>query len=481
MAFPSRKTNSTARWSIAQWIGVVLLGAMLPGGATALSESSSDPETRTAWAAAAEVIETVESSRRGIRRAAFSTEATTRNWPPSPSTNARFEADLRPASDDAATLIFDASPGRAVRLVIVPGGPDLPPVTKTLDTTAEELTPLIAELRGLALLRPRASLGRIVRLGDELGRRLLPPAADQLRGTSRVVLLANGPLVELPFGAIRAPRSIDPQGRFLVETRELCWLTPGGNHRQAATDGGRSRQPPVAAAIADAVYRPPARPLGASMSDGGISWRRHAARRNQSHTLEELALTNVTAFGQAATPAALWKLSARHRIEVLHLAVEAIVDVGAPTASALLLSARRYDQPARRVMVGALASDLELGRDPVVVLSGLDSGGSGLGPSPFVDAFDAAGAKTVVSSLWPVVDETATKLFEAFYRHLALGAPPSTALREAQLTLLAAPLRFDQGEGHESMEFDASHPFYWAGYGVHQRSAAACSRSAALD
>ncbi len=481
MSFRSRMRNDAVWRSTAAWTGAVLLGAMLPGGATAGSESGGDPETRTDWTAAAEIVEAVESSRREMRRSALGDEAATRNGAPSPSADARFEADLRPASDDTTTLIFDASPGRRVRLAVVPGRPGLPPVTKTLDTTAEELTPLIAELRGLSLLRPRASLGQIVRLGDVLGRKLLAPAADQLRGTSRVVLLANGPLVELPFGAIRAPRSIDPEGRYLIETRELCWLTPGGVRLQTATEGERRQQAPVAAAIADAVYRPPARPLGASMSDGGISWRRHAARRNQSQAPEALGLMNVTAFGQAATPAALWDLSASHRIQVLHLAVEAIVDAGDPAASALLLSPSRYDQQALRVAVGALASDLELGRDSVVVLSGLDSGGTGFGPNPFVDAFHTAGAASVISSLWPVVDETATKLFEVFYRRLELGAPPSTALREAQLTLLAEPLRFDQGGGHEPVEFDASHPFYWAAYGVHELSGAACSRSAALD
>ncbi len=128
---------------------------MLLGGTAAGSESTSDPETRTAWAAAGEVIEAVESGRREMRRAVFGTDATTRNWPPSPSTEARFEADLRPASDDTATLIFDAAPGRPVRLAIVPGGADTAPVTKTLDATAEELTPLIAEL----LIGERLALG----------------------------------------------------------------------------------------------------------------------------------------------------------------------------------------------------------------------------------------------------------------------------------------------------------------------------------
>lgn len=473
--------SGPVRRSIAAQVGAGLLCAIPPSAAVAVPESANDSSARSAWSAAANVIEAVEASRRETRRTTFGGEAAARHWPSSPPTGARFEAQFRPASEDAATLIFDASPGRAIRLAVVKGGSDLVPIVRTLDATPEELVPLVAEIRRLALLRPPASRGRITRLGDELGHKLLAPAADELRGTSRLVLLANGPLVELPFGVVRPPRSLDPDGRYLFETRELCWLTPGGLRPQRAAEDKAPEQPAAAVAIADAVYRPPARPLGASMSDGGISWRRHAARRNQSRTLEVLALPNVAAFGQAATPTALWELAASHRIDALHLAVEAFVDAGDPGASALLLSGRRYDEPARRVAVGALASDLALGPNALVALSGLDTGGAGLGPQLLVDAFDAAGAKTVVSSLWPVVDETATKLFDVFYRGLSDDVHAAAALRAAQTRLLDEPLRFDQGEGREPVIFDASHPFHWAGYAVHQRSVAACGASGEFD
>ncbi len=382
---------------------------------------------------------------------------------------------FRPAVEGVATLIYDASPGRPVRLTVVPGPAGPEPVTLSLKTTAGDLRPLVAEFRELALLRPAASLGRIVRLGDELGELLLAPAADQLGNVSRLGVSATGPLSDLPFGAIRAPRSLDSRGRFLVETRTLCWIDPT---LDAGGTGGetdpQSVERPVALALADAVYRPPARPLGASMSDGGISWRRHAARRNQANTIDALGLPVIARFGQSASPALFWASTDTYAVQFLHVAVEALVDPERPAGTALLLSPARYDEQAIPVATSQLASRLGLEAESLVVLSGLDTGGHGIGPGPFVEAFGAAGASSVVASLWPVVDESATHLFAAFYNSVAGGVAPAAALREAQLRLLAGPLVFDQGEGREPVEFDASHPYFWAGYRTYRGSAEAC-------
>lgn len=379
---------------------------------------------------------------------------------------------LRPTADSVATLVYDASPGRPVRLTVIPGPSGPAPATLNLETTAEDLRPLVAELRELALLRPPASLGRIVRLGDQLGELLLAPVADQLRSVSRLGLSANGPLSDLAFGAIRAPRSLDPQGRYLIEARTLCWIDPALGDGNAA-DGPASERP-VALAIADAVYRPPARPLGASMSDGGISWRQHAARRNQAGRIHALGLPVVSRFGQGASPARFWESTESYAVRFLHLAVEARIDPDDPERSALLLSPEEYDEQGIPVGTDQLASRLGLERESLVVLSGLDTGDHGIGPGPFVRAFGAAGAASVVTSLWPVVDESATHLFAAFYGHVAGGTPTAAALREAQLALVAHPLHFDQGEGREPVEFDASHPYFWSGYRVYRQSASAC-------
>lgn len=412
---------------------------------------------------------------------------------------------FRPGEDHVATVIYEAAAGRPLRLTVASGPAGDAAMTVNLNATAEDLQPLVAELRELSLLRPPASLGRIVRLGDELGNVLLAPIAEQLRNVTHLVLFADGALADLPFGALRAPRSLDPQGRYLVETRTLCWGEPaldvGAARAAPALAGARQRKAadqdraaerrrnarhrglparpqagerPVALAIADAVYRPPARPLGASMSDGGVSWRRHAARRNQANTIAALDLPMVSRFGQDASPSLFWESTENHAIRFLHLAVEARIDPDRPDRSALLLSPERYDEQAIPVTAGQLASRLALERGSLVVLSGLDAGDHGVGPGPFAEAFGAAGAGAVLASLWPVVDESATHLFAAFYRHAAEGSSPAAALRQAQLGLLEQPLRFHQGEGRESVRFDASHPYFWAGYRVYQGSAKSC-------
>ena len=210
------------------------------------------------------------------------------------------------------------------------------------------------------------------------------------------------------------------------------------------------------------------------MSDGGISWRRHAARRNQASTIGALGLPVVSRFGQAASPALFWESTDSYAVRFLHVAVEALIDPGNAGGSALLLSPERYDEQAVPVATHQLASRLALEPESLVVLSGLDTGGHGIGPGPFVEAFGAADASSVVASLWPVVDESATHLFAAFYESVGGGAAPAAALRKAQLRLLAGPLVFDQGEGREPVEFDASHPYFWAGYRIYRGSAEAC-------
>jgi hypothetical protein len=72
--------------------------------------------------------------------------------------------------------------------------------------------------------------------------------------------------------------------------------------------------------------------------------------------------------------------------------------------------------------------------------------------------FLAAGAATVVASLWPVPDYSTAALMGAFHAGLRRGLPPAHALGAAQAAMAAGDLADASGDA------DWRHPFFWAGF-----------------
>ena len=84
---------------------------------------------------------------------------------------------------------------------------------------------------------------------------------------------------------------------------------------------------------------------------------------------------------------------------------------------------------------------LDLSNVELVVLSGCDTGlgraQSGEGLIGLRRAFRTAGAKTIISSLWSVHDESAAELMRDFYKNLWVKSMgKGEALRQAQLSML---------------------------------------------
>jgi CHAT domain-containing protein/Tfp pilus assembly protein PilF len=79
---------------------------------------------------------------------------------------------------------------------------------------------------------------------------------------------------------------------------------------------------------------------------------------------------------------------------------------------------------------------------------GKEMGGEGL--IGLTRAFQYAGAKTVLSSLWSVSDESTAILMKNFYSNLKQGKTKAEALRLAQVDMVKSK--------------NYSHPFYWAGF-----------------
>lgn len=78
-------------------------------------------------------------------------------------------------------------------------------------------------------------------------------------------------------------------------------------------------------------------------------------------------------------------------------------------------------------------------------------------------AFQFAGARSVVASLWSVSDQATAELMARFHRHYAAGLSKDEALRQAQIELIREPIRITTANG-QTVETDASAPFFWAAF-----------------
>jgi CHAT domain-containing protein len=66
-------------------------------------------------------------------------------------------------------------------------------------------------------------------------------------------------------------------------------------------------------------------------------------------------------------------------------------------------------------------------------------------------AFQVAGARSVVASLWSIADGSTAELMTRLYRHLRSGKPKDEALQLAQISLIRSRGRL-------------SHPASWAAF-----------------
>jgi CHAT domain-containing protein len=137
---------------------------------------------------------------------------------------------------------------------------------------------------------------------------------------------------------------------------------------------------------------------------------------------------------------------------VLHLASHAAADPALPLYSYIML----WEDPATGDD-GVLRLHELLGRPldaEMVVLSGCATArgrahmGEGMLGLQF--AFRAAGARSVVATLWSEDDRAAVELVDRLYAHLQRGLPKDRALQAAQLDYLA---------DHDGIR---ASPFFWA-------------------
>lgn len=242
---------------------------------------------------------------------------------------------------------------------------------------------------------------------DELRATIWAPLAPALAGVRRVLVVPQGALAAVPFGALDPDRLVALAPSARVALRGLR-QAPAAPKRVLAF--GESTRLPQAAEEAAAVAR--------LFADG------HAFT------------------GAGATLAALQAEGAG--ADVLHLACHAEFRADNPRFSALHLA----DAP----LTVELAEQLDL-RAATVVLSACETGLADGGEEMvgLARAFLVAGAARVVASLWPVDDAVAARLMARFYGALGAGVPASAALQQAQAEL----------------KQHLRHPHFWGAFAVY--------------
>lgn len=244
---------------------------------------------------------------------------------------------------------------------------------------------------------------------------LIEPFADRLQPYRRLIVVPHGPLHYLPFHALYDGHD------YLVHRYQMSYL-PGssflgltGSGTPAEMDAlvmGHTRQGRLPRVLVEA-----------------------RAVADSLHSTPYLDQTATCVRFRAQAP----------RCRVIHVAAHGDFRPHNPLFSGLHL----HDGILTTLDVFNLRLSASL-----VTLSACQTGRSVVGGGDelfgLMRAFLAAGAASLVLTLWPVEDETSTELMTTFYDLLSAGRSKVAALQQAQSRFLR-----DNGA-------DSSHPYYWA-------------------
>jgi CHAT domain-containing protein len=255
----------------------------------------------------------------------------------------------------------------------------------------------------------------------QLYQHLVAPLRDSIQQSQKLIIVPHGSLHYLPFHAMYDGAD------YLLSQFEISYLPSSSLMNQT-----RAPRP-----VSDLVA------VGHAY-DGRLPYTAleamAIAARWQGRCLleEEATLTNVRAAAAQA--------------RILHLATHAVFRPDNPLFSGLALA----DGWLTTLDIFGLRLQASL-----VTLSACQTGRSVIGGGDellgLMRAFMAAGAASIVLTLWAVEDRSTAVLMERFYAHLAAGKAKGAALRQAQLACIHGE-EMDDATGREALR----HPYFWA-------------------
>ena len=270
----------------------------------------------------------------------------------------------------------------------------------------------------------------IRRLLHKLYDLLVAPVASLLPSRlGHLTIVPYGPLHNLPFHALY------DGSHFLIEDFQINYLPASnmlmhlGNHNNehvlVSTGTDMSTKSPM-------VF--------------GYSGNRHLQRALDEAKMLATMLDGRCYLEEEATITRL--IEQAHGSPIIHLATHGQSRLDAPNFS--------YVRLADGQLNAIDAFELDLKACELVTLSGCETGlalsGGGDEQLGLGRAFLAAGASSLVMSLWPVEDSATNQLMQLFYQNLLKGDTKVQALRAAQCSLL---------HGTSSIY---THPYFWAAF-----------------
>jgi CHAT domain-containing protein len=319
-------------------------------------------------------------------------------------------------------------------------------------------------------------------VAKDLSEKLIKPLASHLTRGEQLLLVPDAALNLVSFAAL-----VDEHGDYLVQHFGITYLTSGRDLLRFAHEPSPRGGPVV---LADPSYGTATVPgeTGLQLTRSGELDRSglvfaplpaSAFEAKAVQSMLKLDPQNVLT-GDRATEARLRELRGP---SILHLATHAFflndqeisaalgstgLGLGGPEAlftvrqnpllrAGLALAGaneRHSGATDDGILTAAEAAQLDLVGTQLAVLSACDTGvgevRTGEGVYGLRRALVLAGAQAQLVSLWKVADAATQELIVDYYRRLLTGGGRSGALREAQLAMMANPVR--------------QHPYYWAGF-----------------
>lgn len=252
---------------------------------------------------------------------------------------------------------------------------------------------------------------------------LLPPESGYL------TIVPYGPLHNVPFHALY------DGSRYLIENVHVNYLPASSLLARLGTSENEQHVPSTTSAV------PVRRPLVFGYSENGYLPYAH----DEAKAIASMLVGNCY-LEYDATIARL--IDEAPGSPIIHLATHGQSRLDRPDFSYVRLSDGQLN--------AIDAFSLDLSGCELVTLSGCETGlalsGGGDEQLGLGRAFLAAGATSLVMSLWSVEDNATNELMQNFYQHLLEGQSKVQALRAAQCSML-----------HRDGSI-TSHPYFWAGF-----------------